>query len=296
MSLVEQFQNRHAVLEGGVAVHVTSGAHAGALAALRKGSASFGASLDNDIILIGDGLRERHFTLEIVNEWLGTVRIETLDGPIRVNGRVVDIGRDLVARAPLSIEAGRAVIELAPKFEVATLRRPAIALAAVAAALLIGWPLVSALSNTSAALFRTSDEPAFLAARPTDPGAHLAALQDRIRQADLAGTVAVEAGPAGAVVASGEVDDAGLARWRTVLQWNDGVPGAPLLLNNVGKVSDLLGSNIRSAWLDGEPELVLTNGQTVRIGGVLASGWRVGQIDGSGIVLTKDKLSRKIEF
>ncbi|GGH31999.1 hypothetical protein GCM10007036_43570 [Alsobacter metallidurans] len=296
MSLVDLLQTRRAALEGGVSLQVTAGSHAGALAALRTGVAIIGSGLDNDIVLIGDGLQERHFAIEVTNEWLGSVRVEPLDAAIRVNGRLIDIGRDLVAKTPLTIEAGRASIELKPKFELETFRRPALALVGLAALLLVGWPLVNGLASTSAAMFRPAEPQPFLAALPTDPAAHIAALQDRIRKADLGGTVTAEAGPAGAVVATGEVDEAGLARWRSVLQWNDSVPGAPLLLNNVGKVSDVLGANIRSAWLDGEPELILTNGQTVRIGGTLASGWRVSQIDGSGIVLTKDKLSRKIEF
>ena len=296
MTFADLFQDHRAAVEGGVTTHVTAGAHSGALAALRRGKASIGSALENDIVLIGDALDDRHFSLEIVNPWLGSVRVEPQDAGVRVNGRAIEVGRDVVARAPLSIQAGRAILELTPKLKLAAFRKPAAIAAACVGALVIGLPILQALTSITDIVTRPSDAPGFLTTGAVEPRAHVAALQERIRLAELAGAIAVDVGPAGAVVATGEVDDAGLARWRTVLQWNDGVAGAPLLLNNVTKLSDGLGSNIRSAWIDGDGELLLTNGQVVRVGGTLASGWRVTQIDASGIVLTKDKLNRRIEF
>ena len=296
MSLADLFQVHRSAIEGGVTIRVTSGAHSGALAALRRGAATVGSSLDNDIVLIGDGLEQNHFALGMANPWLGTVEVEPMDAGVRVNGKIVDVGRKVVARAPLTIDAGRASLELTPKLRFEPFRRPAIAAAAIVAVMAVGLPLFEALSSASTFTPPAYDAASSFAPTKIDPASHAAVLEERIRKADLAGAVTADPGPAGAIVATGEVDEAGLARWRTVLQWHDAIPGAPLLINNVAKTSEIPGVNIRSAWLDGTPELILTNGQTVGVGGALSGGWRVTQIDAGGIVIAKDKLSRRIEF
>ena len=87
-------------------VSVETGLHRGAETALVPGEHVVGDSLDDDVVVMGDGLEAGHLTLRVEPGRLHTRRMLLAHAPVRLNGEGLASGDERPVRLPATIEAG----------------------------------------------------------------------------------------------------------------------------------------------------------------------------------------------
>lgn len=293
---------------GGLTLRVTQGVHAGATMTASGPSLEIGSGLANDVVLIGDRLSERHVRLSLSEVFPPRIRLEAIDGPVRLaDGRALRPGHHLDLPLPLRFQAGGADCVLEGRRDLSALLRKAAPVAAVVVGLALIPALVSGLFSGASSLFGAAAptyQPVATSAadggRAVDPGVQQRwqeALQARLRDSGLGDRISIERGASGSLVAVGDVEDARVDAWRDIVKWFDAQGAGPLLVNNVtraGAGASLPG--LRAVWLEGTPQVVLSNGQFAGVGDTIGGGWRIDSIDKSGVALSRDGRVTRLTF
>ncbi|WP_284178530.1 hypothetical protein [Rhabdaerophilum sp. SD176] len=290
-------------LTGGLVLTVESGAHAGARLHNAQGQLSVGSALTNDAVLIADGLAAHHVRISLTDAWQSKAQLAAVDALVQLDvGTKLRPGQSQVVSLPATFVAGGATFRV----ETARLWQDVIpggkrSLTAVAV-LAIAFLGINALSGLSG-LFASSVDGGQIS-RQVSPGPNAAsvneaqaAFRDRLDKAGLGNEIQVEAGPSGTLVALGNVGAANVEKWRDLLKWYDSRPSSPLLVNNVTRTAQAKDvPQLRSVWVDVNPQVMLSSGQTARVGDTIAGGWRIEAIDQQAVVLSRDGRTTRLTY
>ncbi len=290
-------------LTGGLVLTVEGGAHAGARLHNAQGQIAVGSALSNDAVLIADGLAAHHFRISVADPWQSKIQLAAVDAVVQLDvGTKLRPGQSQTVSLPATFIAGGATfrVELARHWQdvVPGGKRSLIAVAA----LVVAFLGVNALSGLSG-LFTSSagSGPLGQQVSTTQPPSAVeearAAFRDRLNQSGLGSEIQVEVGPSGTLVALGNVGAANVEKWRDVLKWYDSRPASPLLVNNVARATQATDvPQLRSVWVDVNPQVMLSSGQTARVGDTIAGGWRIEAIDQRAVVLTRDGKTTRLTY
>ena len=290
-------------LMGGLVLTVDAGAHAGARLHNAQGQISVGSALTNDAVLIADGLAAHHFRISVADPWQARIQLAAVDAVVQLDvGTKLRPGQSQTIALPATFVAGGATfrVELARHWQdvVPGGKRSLIAVAALVAVFFA----MNALSSLGGLFMSPADSGPLgqQISSPQPPSAveeARAAFRDRLNKSGLGSDVQVEVGPSGTLVALGNVSAANVEKWRDVLKWYDSRPTSPLLVNNVTRATQATDvPQLRSVWVDVNPQVMLSSGQTARVGDTIAGGWRIEAIDQRAVVLTKDGKTTRLTY
>ena len=290
---------------GGHRVRMIDGAHEGVISLFEGRPWTIGGGPENDLILIGDGLAEKHLRISPERSLSRGVRVEALEGRVEIEGKVtLQPGEWAELSGPQTISVGRARFELAPVVDGHQVLRGVIFIASVAILAFIAFSIMfSTWNQTSFSLGTLGQRPAIIEqARPSGPVApvpvaeagEMARIQlgtlnlaHMVKMTDVAGTLKFD----------GLVPESFSPSWMAFLQWYDGQRGFPPMVNAVtvtGQDEDI--PSIATVWLGEQPMVEFSDGTRGMIGSILAGGWRLVAVNRNAVSFERNGATISVNY
>jgi len=296
----------------GLKATILSGSYAGAQISFpsnRKDPIVAGSSPDNDIVLLSDNIASKHFIINVGSFINNKITILSEEGSVILkDGRVIDIGQRAEISLPAEISFGDASLIFEREIGVKQLKKLLKPGLIIAVCLLIGLVGSSIISNINPSNIISSVIPianeqvesvndiSLLNIQKQNQTATL--FEEQLVKMQLQEYLIVQKNSDNTISISGNLPEALMPQWRSVLQWYDGNSNLAYLVNNVtSKKVDGFKLAIKSVWLDGDNSIVtLSNNETAKVGDTITDGWLVQDILSDQIVLKRHNQIVKITY
>lgn len=292
---------------GNFTVEVTSGCHEGITVNRQPGEFTIGGSKDNDIILFGDDVAERHVKVSLPSGMTGNIRISPLEDKVVLDdGSVVEIGQyvELGSDEPFRIGDVELVIGRVAnpqKFVKPGLRVLAIVclLAMIPILYSIFSGLVFGIAGAGSKVISSINTQIVQStgdlmggqsnAETKEAKAYAWTVRTKLEDLKLNHRLRVSSTAEGSIRLSGTISDADVPAWTAFLRWYDTKPTFPSLIRDVKRTTiDRNLPEIKSVWLDQEPTVFLKDGTVAKIGSRLKDGWTIVSIDATDVKIERD--------
>lgn len=274
-----------------IALSVMSGRHAGCITQIEATQFSIGGDLEHDILLTDPDIAGPTVMITARQTLLGRVLTVTSErDDIRLNNIALDDGVGY-EKLPCNLSIGSVRVAIEADQSVATaasLRHEVMLIAALVlmgifAATIPSWSPAARDTVLQTANAQVASEPEM----PADESL-FQMLAEKIAVADLADYVAAQPGPDNTVTLSGAVPEGLMTQWRGLLSELDGTSYASRLLVTVKQTAELGNlPAISIVQLSGDPMLVLSSGQSLRLGDEIVDEWTIDAITASGVTLSR---------
>ncbi len=279
---------------------IETGPQQGAHIRLEPGRYRAGSAVCNDIVLLGLGVADTHFLLEVSE---AAIRIEADEAPLAIPGRRrgLPVGASpLLCSKPLRFAAGDTQFLLDPAGATPPARKRRVRLVLALPIVACGMLLVAS-GTAPASIMAVAPQPTPIrdtAARPAPPSTDeiLDQLRAKLHAARLDSVQPVSAAD-GSVALTGTVPPAQEPPLRAVQRWFDAAFGARLVLVDGVKVANEPPPlAVRAAWTGAEPYVIDGAGQRLLLGARLPSGWVVAAIAEDCVTLQRDGRTLAVHF
>jgi len=292
-------------------IEITDGVHAGASITQKTGTVTIGSSKDNDLVLFGSNIADKHLEITLPAGLMGKPVITPLEGTVNFeDGSTVEIGQYAEIHMDELIAFGDAKIILNRIADPKKFVKPGLRLMAFLCVMLMlpiiynmfsgavvgiadaGSRVVGSLSHT---IDQTSKRYLGTSAGLSSGGtneineAFAWTVRTKLEDLKLNHRLRAASTPDGSVRVYGSVSDKELPRWTSFLQWYDTTSGFPPLIRDVNR-SDIDQNLplIKSVWLDAKPTVFFKDGSVGGIGANIKDGWKIVDITNASVSIERD--------
>jgi YscD/CdsD-like Bon-like domain 3 len=291
---------------------VESGVHQAARTVLATGLNQVGPSAGNDIVISDLRIHATSFTLELRGR---SVTLHAADAPVEFPGRKsLECGESrrcaggirftssgIAFRLEISALSPGPVVSSTPsKFRS---RMPVLAtgvLGTIMLTVLVSLKAAPAIVQSDDAIETTGSIPTTSSRVVQSSGQRqlsaLQSLRQHLATLELSSPV-LTAEPDGSIEARGQILKYQEATWHEVMHWFDtSTNGQVVLVNAVSVAAEAQPLTIQAVWPGHNPYVIDGSGGKLFIGTALPSGWSIGDIDRSHVLLKRGDESLSVRF
>lgn len=292
---------------------ITTGLQRGTSIERTASTLTLGASLQNDIVLLDDGIADRHAVISFERSLIGTVAsIKACDAEVICNGHVISAGcvRE-ASRLPMTLTVGTTAITFGlPQVEempavpeqtswFGSLVRPVLIVCTLAIGLQAGLFLMHGVAGSSSLRVAQHETvaPVLKVSAPAKGPELQALVEDDFEVTGLDPHLNVSQLPNGALEITGNLPSELKPQWDGLRQWYDRSGLSTQIISLVREASVIPALPALSAVRLSEPrELILMNGTRLRTGDPVGDGWSVAEIAPESVSLQRDGQTTQVPY
>lgn len=295
-------------LAGHYMLEVLDGVHAGSTYVQKSGSLTVGNSNENDVVLYGAQVADKHFELILRSGLFTKLQVRPIDAPVTLeDGSFVEIGELAEISTDEIINFGDTSIAISRIADPKTFVKPGIRILAfvcILAMIPLAYGLAAGFVGTVAeagsrvansvqtGIERTSSQllGTVATASTSDHGEAFAwTVRVKLEDLQLNHKLRVAQTADNSIRVYGSISDKELPRWTNFLQWYDTTSNFPPLIRDVNRTDvDQNLPRIKSVWLDDNPSVFFKNGTIGTVGSEIESGWKIVEITDASVMIERD--------
>jgi hypothetical protein len=303
-----------------ISVELTQGLQAGQTRVLNVTSMVVGARGGADIVLMDEGVEERHVSISFTRSAFGLLAtVEALEGPISVEGTPVAAGDQLTEiKVPFELEMGEAsMIFRRPASSRAKshsevisssqsrqgkLRRgrvdPMILMSVLGLLVLIFLGVVWQLLTDHKTFVVDINTPVPAFEQPAVPDMQwLETARAKISDYGFENTLRINVIADNIFSTAGQIPESQMSRFREFQGWYDSQSGAPSMVWEVTQTARLARlPNIGMVRYSAPPAVILISGDEVSIGEELIDGWILAGVDETTLTLERGQEAQLVDY
>lgn len=267
---------------------------------------SVGSAIGCDIVLIDDGVLPHHMTFHMRRSAFGVLVEVFAQGPVTIGAMALDANQTSgVQRLPQTLTVGEVRMTLAHAQVAEAIPRRAqpvrtagiVGILSLVFALALVTPLVQLLRSPERHAVRIAPEvTATPLAQLAIDRAFRSSVEAELARLLLKDNVNVNTAE-GLLSINGRIPAAKWAAWRSFTHWYDQQAGAPVLVQDVARATELASlKSVASIRLSDPAEIRFVDGDIRKIGEVVDDNWVISSISADGIVLTRGEDRTEITF
>jgi hypothetical protein len=265
---------------------------------------SVGSDIGCDIVLMDDGVLPHHMTFHMRRSAFGVLVEVHAQGPVTIGALTLDANQTFgVQRLPQTLTIGEVRMTLAHAPEAMSRRAQQVRTAGIVGiislvfALALLSPLVQVLRNPERRPVRIAqEETATPQTRLAVDRAFRSTVEAELARLQLNDNVNVDTAE-GLLSINGRIPAAKWTAWRSFTHWYDQQAGAPVLVQDVARATELASlKSVAAIRLSDPAEIRFVDGDIRKIGEVIDDNWVISSISADGIVLTRGEDSTEITF
>lgn len=300
-----------------ISVKILAGVQAGAARRVKVQQLTLGSGDANDIVLLDDAVDTSHVTVEFKKSAFGVLAyVSALNAPVVANGQEVT-GRADALTLPLELRLGDSTVRfervtgpgmpgaakglmqrLTQGFGTGQGRDPILSGGMIGLGLLVGlglaWQLFTWQPRYVVDVNQPSDLSRVVSAQARNWQADV---QAQVAAFGLSETLRVGAVQDGLIRTLGQVPPTKLDDFRALQAWYDAQPGAPTMVWDVQRRTQLAQlPNIAMVRVSPPQAVILNSGTSVLSGDVLIDGWVLAEVAETHLTVTRGSESHRIDF
>ena len=267
---------------------------------------SVGSAIGCDIVLMDDGVLPHHMTFHMRRSAFGVLVEVLAQGPVTIGAVTLDANQTSgMQRLPQTLTVGEVRMTLAHAQMPDAVPRRARPVRTAAIMGIVSLVLALALLTPLAQLLRSPERrPDRIAHEETaTPQARLAvdrafrsSVEAELARLQLKDNVNVDTAE-GLLSINGRIPAAKWTAWRSFTHWYDQQAGAPVLVQDVARATELASLKpVAAIRLSDPAEIRFVDGDIRKIGEVVDDNWVISSISADGIILTRGEDSTEITF
>jgi hypothetical protein len=267
---------------------------------------SVGSAIGCDIVLMDDGVLPHHMTFHMRRSAFGVLVEVLAQGPVTIGTMTLDANETSgVHRLPQTLNVGEVTMTLANALVPEATQRRAQQVRTAGIVGIVCLVFAVALVTPLAQLFRSPEQrPLRIAPEETaTPQARLAvdrafrsSVEAELSRLQLKDNVNVDTAD-GLLSINGRIPAAKWTAWRSFTHWYDQQAGAPVLVQDVARATELASlKSVAAIRLSDPAEIRFVDGEILKIGDVVDDNWVISSISADGIVLTRGEDRTEIAF
>jgi hypothetical protein len=286
-----------------VVIAVEDGLMAGTTTKLRGETLLIGAGGECDILLVDNGVAERHVSVRLRTSIFGTLAEVTALETTTISGELPldPASAPRLMRLPVVLQLGGAKVRLSAPAATGfarNLNRKAAALVSLICVTSVG-AFLAVNQLVRAAQIEHVAETVLV---PPAPAAHsradaLSVSVAMLGELGLKDDVTVLAGEGESLVLSGQVPESRWTQWQDFRAWYDQQSHLPTLISSVTMAPKLVELRpIAAVQLHAPATVFFAVGQPAKVGDVIDQGWTLTAIDADGLTLERANATTRIRF
>ncbi len=267
---------------------------------------SVGSGIGCDIVLMDESVLPHHMTFHMRRSAFGVLVEILAQGPVTIGTMTLDAKQTSgVQRLPQTLTVGDVRMTLAHAQMPEAMPRRAqpvrtagiVGIVSLVFALALATPLVQVSRSPEQRNVRIAhQETATPQARLAVDRAFRTSVEAELARLQLKDSVNVNTA-GGLLSINGRIPAAKWTAWRSFTHWYDQQAGAPVLVQDVARATELASlKSVAAIRLSDPAEIRFVDGEVRKIGEVVDDNWVISSISADGIVLTRGEDSTEITF